>query len=114
MFESKEYQCLSFFAGLPYEENENEDLVMANIFSNSANFRLAESSIITLFSFVEYPKDFNDPLDDSMILDSSIALEKWRREGGMIMVKKHAANYLTILIDENKKYSTRAIENTIL
>lgn len=115
LFESKEYENLAFFAGLDKKIDYKENQVISKLYhSTSAILCLDEDSVFTIFSFLEYPDDFKDPLNEGDYPTTSKEIQTWRRKGGGLEFKKTASKYLDIQLNENNKYQKDAYEGTTL
>lgn len=78
-----------FFTGIKGWENSNDTLenILGNHFYHDD---IDPESVIAIFSFLDYPENYSDPLDDQRVDFSSFNTRKWPAEP-----QKYAARYLS-------------------
>jgi hypothetical protein len=105
LFSNAEYRNLSFYVGCqnPLEGDVNSAIIQFVRYKNQAK-HLNEKSIYTIFSFIEYPDDFNDPLEDIKIPDNDEEMNKWKRRGGIPHYKKPIENYFLLIINKDGEF----------
>ncbi len=97
LFESEEYSKLEFYAGVDNPLNSNKALAIDYISDYLLDSRkikcLDEASLITIFSFVEFSEDFNDPIDDNKVPDTLEEFNRWIKKGSIRTIKSHLKTY---------------------
>lgn len=111
LFESKEYKNLCFFAGKNYSTTNKDSDAFSSIFYESNIISLDEDSVYTIFSFLEYPDNFEDPLEDNSYPQTSSDIKSWQKKGGGFKFKHYAARYLDVQLNENNKYDKQSYES---
>ncbi|MCG3651944.1 hypothetical protein L5F32_06630 [Aliarcobacter butzleri] len=106
LFKSEEYKKLSFYVGCnnPLEIDYNR--AISEYFKNMyKGNHLAEISLYEIFSFLEYPDDFKDPLDNDKLPINDDELESWIRKGGAIEYKMNIKKYFDLIENKDGKYT---------
>lgn len=106
LFKSEEYSKLAFYIGCENPLQKDDINAIAEYIKNSdININLDETSLYEIFTFLEYPDDFKDPLYDDKVPDNDDKMEAWTNQGSLKKFKEPIKKYFDTLNDKNNVLS---------
>lgn len=113
LFNSAEYKTLAFYIGIEKPlEVEETTAIIKYIYEKGKIEHLDEASLYEIFSFLEYPKDFSDPLNDDKLPKNENEMDSWCRKNSSYEYKLPIKKYFELLEDKNGHYTKFAYEKT--
>ncbi|MCG3671952.1 hypothetical protein [Aliarcobacter butzleri] len=113
LFKSEEYKKLSFYVGCnnPLEIDYNS-AISEYFRSEYEGNHLAKISLYEIFSFLEYPDNFKDPLDDNKLPKTYGELEAWIKKGGVNKYKMNIKEYFDLIENKDGQYTEINYKNS--